>query len=478
MAETIKHRASLLTAMVDFMPSCAFFQTDSGGLITVWNQKAEQIFGYPDKEILGKSVAVLYSVDTPRKNQLAKHLNEATAKGLVKDEGLSLHKDGHSFPARCLIVAQHNAHQSLTGFLFFIIDLNQQMLSEKQRLSTAAIELSPDAMITTDRDAIIQSWNFGAQKTYGYAADEIIGKSMQVLFAEGESCPRLEELTQTVEVEFAHITKSRASIFTSTRLSPLTDASGRNEEFLWICRDITTNKKILDELARSNKDLQQFAYVASHDLQEPVRAVIGCLQLLEESLQSPLSERSRMFMDEASKGATRMQSLINDLLSYAQIQTKAAEMTATDLSTTFKQALENLQGPIAEAQAQIQCEQLPVLEVDRSQIRQVFQNFIANAIKYRRGNPTIHVTAKEAKGEWIFCINDNGIGFDMQFAERIFDIFQRLQPRSKYPGTGIGLAICRRVIHRHGGRIWAESEPLQGAKFYFTLPIKQPGADQ
>jgi two-component system, chemotaxis family, sensor kinase Cph1 len=159
------------------------------------------------------------------------------------------------------------------------------------------------------------------------------------------------------------------------------------------------------------------------------------------------------------------------LLTYAQVHTKAAELVETDMSALFSEVTDNLQAVIRNAGAEISCERLPAIEVDRSQMRQVFQNLLENAIKYRSAaTPEIHVSATQKLNEWIFCVTDNGIGLDMQFADRIFDIFQRLHSRSKYEGTGIGLSICKRIIERHGGRVWIDSEPGKGSSFYFSLP--------
>jgi light-regulated signal transduction histidine kinase (bacteriophytochrome) len=228
-----------------------------------------------------------------------------------------------------------------------------------------------------------------------------------------------------------------------------------------------------EEMERSNKDLQQFAYVASHDLQEPLRMVSSYVQLLQRRYQGKLDDDADDFIGFAVDGATRMQNLIQGLLSYSRINTHGNPLSLTDIEEVFGQVLTNLALAIAESGAKITHESLPKVEADATQLVQLFQNLIANAIKFcNRRPPQIHVTAKRKASDWVFSIRDNGIGLDPDYADRIFTIFQRLHSRMDYPGTGLGLAICKRIVERHGGSIWVTSTPGQGATFHFTLPAR------
>ena len=228
-----------------------------------------------------------------------------------------------------------------------------------------------------------------------------------------------------------------------------------------------------EELARSNKELEEFAHIASHDLQEPLLMVSSYTQLLERRHKDKRDSDANEFIAYAVDGAKRMQTQINDLLAYSRVTTQGHSFEATSCSDIFETAVSNLAASIEETGAMVTRDPLPILPADASQLVSVFQNLIGNGIKYRGDQPPrIHVSAVESGHEWVFSLKDNGIGIEAEFPERIFVIFQRLHGKTKYAGTGIGLAICKKVIERHGGRIWVESEPEKGSTFYFTLPMR------
>ncbi len=248
--------------------------------------------------------------------------------------------------------------------------------------------------------------------------------------------------------------------------------------------DITDRKKaenerlhLIAELKRSNNELNQFAYVASHDLQEPLRAVVGFLQLLEERYNNQLDEKGTHYIDRAVQAGHRMRKLINDLLTLSRVSTQRAEFEETDLSLILKETLEHLKPLIKEKNAQVIREGMPTLAIDKVQIQQLFQNLIANGLKYNKSRaPVIDLGWRDRENECEFFVKDNGIGIDPKFHERIFIVFQRLHARLEYSGTGVGLALCKRIVERHGGRIWVESAKGNGATFFFTLPRERKQA--
>ena len=287
----------------------------------------------------------------------------------------------------------------------------------------------------------------------------------------------------------------------STTKQCLRDPHGKVIGTFGLSRDITARKAAeealaekAEELARSNRELEQFAYVASHDLQEPLRMIASYTQLLERRYKDKLDKDAHEFIQYAVEGAMRMQVLINDLLNYSRLGTRGKPFAETDGNEVLARALENLKIAIQDAGAKVTHTPLPTIMADGTQLIQLLQNLISNAIKFRsKAAPEVHIAAElkpapkigslqaaEPKSpiggppsvakEWLFSIRDNGIGIESQYFERIFVIFQRLHTREQYAGTGIGLAICKKIVERHGGRIWVESTPGSGTTFFFTIP--------
>ena len=261
------------------------------------------------------------------------------------------------------------------------------------------------------------------------------------------------------------------------------EPSGAPVRMAGVCWDVTEERRVdeklrslLAELERSNKELEQFAYVASHDLQEPLRMVSSYTQLLEVEYRDKLSDDAREYITYAVDGAKRMQRLINDLLEFSRVGTRGTRLEPVDLNVVLSAVLANLSVAIEEAGAQITSDPLPVAMADATQLGQLLQNLIANAIKFRGARPpVINITASDRGQEWVFVVADNGIGIEPQYFDRIFVIFQRLHAAVDYPGTGIGLAVCKRIVERHGGRIWVDSEPGHGTAVSFSV-AKSRGA--
>jgi light-regulated signal transduction histidine kinase (bacteriophytochrome) len=230
-------------------------------------------------------------------------------------------------------------------------------------------------------------------------------------------------------------------------------------------------KESLEELERSNTELEQFAYAASHDLQEPLRMVTSYAQLLEKRYKDKLDDDAKDFINYAVGGATRMQKMIDGLLLYSRIQTRGKHFVPIDCSSVVAQAISNLKIHIDETHAIVESDDLPTINADEMQLIRLFQNLIDNALKFHGSEvPRIHISASGRGNKWMFSISDNGIGIDSKYKDRIFVIFQRLHGEEEFPGTGMGLAICKRIVERHSGQIWVDSDLGQGATFYFTIP--------
>ncbi|MGZ8898243.1 MAG: sensor histidine kinase [Halobacteriota archaeon] len=286
------------------------------------------------------------------------------------------------------------------------------------------------------------------------------------------------EKKETVRTDSQLLRKNGERVDIETNISLIEDASGQPAAFLVVARDVTERKQmehqldsILADLQRSNAELEQFAYVTSHDLQEPLRMITSYIQLIEEDYKGKIDADADQYIAFAVEGAKRMHTLINDLLAYSRVGTRGEPFLPTSMSSALSAAIANLDVAIEENHAVITHDELPTVLGDEAQLIQLFQNLLGNAIKFRsEDTPMIHVGVEETNDDWVFSVRDNGIGIDMKHAERIFVVFQRLHAREEYAGTGIGLAVVKKMVERHGGHIWVESEPANGSTFYFTLP--------
>jgi len=346
----------------------------------------------------------------------------------------------------------------------------------------AIVEAADDAITGKDMEGNIVTWNGGARRLYGYSAEEAIGRSAALIIPLDlpDELPQILEAIRRGETmehhETVRVRKDGKRLDVSSTLSPIKDGQGKITGIAVIERDISQAKQAEAELRRSNAELEQFAYVASHDLQEPLRAMAGTVQLLQRLYQGQLDDDADEIITHAVAAVTRMQTLVNDLLAFSRLARHGNAFALTDCTTVLTDALTMLEVAVAESGAVITHDDLPEVMADASQLRQLLQNLLSNAIKFRGDRPLhIHVSARRDQNTWLFSVRDNGIGIEGQYFERIFDIFQRLHTRDEYPGTGIGLAVCKKIVERHRGRIWLDSEPDQGATFHFTIVDSSPG---
>ncbi len=370
-------------------------------------------------------------------------------------------------------------------------EIEQRKKAEEERaLRDRSINSATNGILIADArqpDMPTVYCNAAFEKITGYATEEVLGQNCRFLQGTDHQQPGLDAIRQAIrqgteaKAELRNFRKDGSLFWNELYIAPVKDPQGRLTHFIGIQTDITQRKhqeielaNKTRELAQSNAELQQFAYVASHDLQEPLRMVASYTQLLGKRYRGKLDRDADEFIGYAVDGATRMQRLIRDLLEYSRVGAERQSFEETDCELVFEQAMQNLSASVRERHAEVTHDPLPIVQASPTHLIQVFQNLIGNALKFQGdAPPKIHVGAKALPDGWEFSVRDNGVGMPGDQLDRIFAIFQRLHGQSEYPGTGIGLAICKRIVGKYGGQVRAESEPGQGSTFYFTLTTPQ-----
>ncbi len=471
----------------------AMVVVNSSGEIALLNVQAEKQFGYRRDELLGQKVKNI--IPDGFAERLVADGTRTAAEALAQQIGTGIEligrrKDGSTFPIEIMLSPLESAEGILvTAAIRDITErkrVEDSLRNSEERFRLMASGIKDYANVMLDPEGLVVSWNEGAERTKGYRAEEIIGQPFSRFYPaedihNGKPDRELARATESgsFEDEGWRVRKDGTRFLANVVITALRDENGRLRGFGKITRDITERKrseeqlgKTMAELKRSNDDLEQFAYVASHDLQEPLRMVASYTQLLAQRYKGCLDSDADEFIAYAVDGCNRMQALIQDLLSYSRAGASTKAIYRTSCEDALAQAVRNLQATIEASKAIVDHDPLPAINTDGTQLVQVFQNLIANAIKYRGAElPHVHVSAtREAGKEWIFSVHDNGMGIEPQYFDRIFVIFQRLHGQKEYQGTGIGLAMCKKIVDRLGGRIWVESQLTKGSTFYFALP--------
>jgi len=471
----------LLEAAKDY----AIFMLDPRGMIVTWNAGAERLKGYTEAEILGQHFSRFYSPEDIIRGAPEAQLRVAATTGRSETEGWRLRKNGSRFYADVVITAVHSASGVLLGFSKITRNINERR--ELQSQYENLLEAAPDALVISDVGGRVLLVNAQTERLFGHARAELMGRCVDILLPERmrgahprhrafyTSEPRVRSMGHGGDLW--GLRKDGTEFPVEISLSPMPTPQGL--VILSAIRDITDRReseqqlrRLLCELNRSNEELQQFAYVASHDLQEPLRMVTSYTQLLGQRYKGRLDADADEFIAYAVDGSARMQQLIQDLLIYSRIAATEMPPRLVSSERALEAALENLRLTMAENRAAVTHDLLPPVTADDMHLVQVFQNLIGNAIKYRGADdPRIHVSAaRHGVTEWVFSVRDNGLGIDPQYFDRIFGLFQRLHGKQEFSGTGIGLSICKKILDRLGGRIWVESRPGEGSTFHFALP--------
>ena len=470
----------------------AMVVVNQGGEIVLLNVQAEKQFGYRRDELLGQKVKNIIPrgfaerLIADEKRSVEDALAQQIGTGI---ELIALRKNGTEFPIEIMLSPLDSAEGILVTAAIRDISVRKEAEKHLARMEgryRGLLEAAPDAMVVVNQKGDIVLLNVQAEKQFGYHRDELVGQRMKNIIPAGFAERLIADALRSTEdalaqqigtgIEITGRRKDGTEFPIEIMLSPLESAEG--VLVTAAIRDITTRKVAeahllykVEELNRSNEELGQFAYIASHDLQEPLRMVASYTQLLARRYKGRLDSDADEFITFAVDGANRMQGLIQDLLAYSRVGTKGKELRETSSEEALQRAILNLRGAIADSGAMVTHDLLPPVLADETQLVQLFQNLIGNAIKYQNsGVPRIHISAiKNGGGKWTFSVRDNGLGIDPQYFERIFVMFQRLHKREEFAGTGIGLAICKKIVERHGGEISVQSQPGKGSTFSFAL---------
>lgn len=471
----------------------AMIVADKDGKIVLLNLQAEKQFGYYRDELVGQQVTNIIPKGFAERliadgtRTAAEALSQQIGTGI---ELIGLRKDGTEFPVEIMLSPLESAEGIQVTAA--IRDISVRKAAEEHLVQMEAryrglLEAAPDAMVVVNHLGRIVLLNIRAEMQFGYHRDELVGQEVKLIIPEGFAERLLADETRTAAdalaqqigngIELSGRRKDGSEFPIEIMLSPLENVEGILVTAA--IRNISERKEAeahlvetVEELKRSNDELQQFANVASHDLQEPLRMVASYTQLLAKRYEGRLDSDADEFIAYAVDGCNRMQGLIEDLLTFSRVGANPRVLRQVSSEASLNESLMNLAIAVNESGAVVTHDTLPTIKIDNTQLALVFQNLVGNAIKYRGIEaPRVHISATRNGGQgWIFSVRDNGMGIDVQYFERIFVLFQRLHGRNEFKGTGIGLAICKKIVERWGGRIWVESKPEIGSTFYFSLP--------
>jgi PAS domain S-box-containing protein len=491
--------------LVEGIKDYSIFMLDPNGYVVTWNEGAKRMKGYYPSEIIGQHFSVFYAADDLKANKAEKELRTAVENGKYEEEGWRVRKNGSMFWANIVLTALFNEHNKLIGFSKITRDLtdrreNEEVLRQSEERYRLLVEQVTDyGIFMLDEKGRIVSWNEGARRMKGYNASEIIGKYFSIFYPEEDIIngkPAYELKVAMAEGKYEEegwrLRKDGSRFWANVVITAVYNAAGTLVGFSKVTRDLSERKasekalrdsydryrnladelKITNrELTLANEELEQFTSIVSHDLQEPVRTIKSFLQLIEMKWGENIPEEPRVYVAKATNAIDRMKELIRNLLHYSQLTKEEIIREEVNVSDIFSEALQNVRTSIEASNAEIIIEnEVGTISGDRVQLVQLLQNLVSNSLKFTSTQtPRIKIRCTREKDEVKFSVSDNGIGIAEGDLNKVFEIFRRLHTKKEYPGTGIGLAICKKIVDRHGGRIWPESKPGKGTTFYFTL---------
>ncbi|MDF2438635.1 MAG: sensor histidine kinase [Bacteroidota bacterium] len=507
---SLQTRSDLYQKMIEEIEDYAIILMDEKGIIRNWNKGAQKIKGYTEAEIIGKHFSIFYLPEDLASGLPQKLMEQARRTGRAVQEGWRKRKDGTKFWGSITITAIHDEEHNVIGYSKVTRDLTEKKIAEDQlrmseeRYHQMIAEVQDYAIILLSPEGLIENWNIGAEKIKGYKASEVVGKKFEVFYTPEDRAVNmpyrlLEEARTTGRAaqEGWRVRKDGTRFWGSITITALHDKNGDVIGFSKVTRDLTQQKIAEDkviaynaELEMQNSELEQFAYVASHDLQEPLRKIQTFAELIQENYSD--EEYVKRYFAKLEASAQRMAELVRSLLDYSRLAkdkekgSRKVEQVDVDLNTIVEEVKQDFELLIEEKKAIIISNSLPVVKGNKMQIGQLISNLISNSLKFSKENPIIRVSSSivnlsqipdapenlMASRYYQIIFEDNGIGFEQQYDKIIFSLFQRLHGKQHFAGTGIGLALCKKIVDNHHGHISAVSAPGKGATFNVYLPIE------
>ncbi len=488
--------------MVEGIHDYAIFALDARGVVLSWNTGAERITGYRAEEIVGQHFSRFYTAADAEAGRPARELEVAAAEGRYEEEGVRVRKDGSHFWSGVVVTPLRDGEGRLRGFAKVTRDITERKLAEEElRRSEERFRLLVESVqdygiFMLDPEGHIVSWNAGAERIKGYRAEEIIGEHFSRFYTDEDIAggkPPRELKVASAEGRYAEegwrVRKDGTLFWAYVVITALRDESGSLRGFAKVTRDMTERREVEEQMLRLNEELEQrvaertaqleaanreleaFSYSVSHDLRAPLRGIDGFSQALLEDYSEQLDDQGRDYLRRVRAATQRMSRLIDDLLGLSRITRGELRREAVDLTGLARSVAEQLREAQPERQVEFQVADGLSAYGDPRLLRIALENLLGNAWKFssRTAGAVVEFGVMRDDGEDVYFVRDNGAGFDMNYASKLFGAFQRLHDVREFEGTGIGLATVQRIVRRHGGRVWAEGEPGRGATFYFTL---------